>query len=148
MDSARPLPLAVQTVSPLSCRERARVPRCARPRLEWCQLLKGQVPPPRPWRQRGRHFESPARSLVRGARAVFRSVLVSLQFYALATVTMAGCCVPQCTNHSRNAGSCIVLEDTRFLWTVKIKRDKRHPKNTLCTCSVSFRPVFRMHMQG
>ncbi|KAH7979563.1 hypothetical protein HPB49_009886 [Dermacentor silvarum] len=66
------------------------------------QQLLGPVPLPRPWRQRGRHFDAPDRSLVRGVRFVVRPVLVYLQLYALASVTMPGCCVPQCTNHSRN----------------------------------------------
>nr|XP_054930701.1 uncharacterized protein LOC126538358 [Dermacentor andersoni] len=53
---------------------------------------------------------------------------------------MPGCCVPQCTNHSRKGWRMFQFPrdpKRRLLWTVKTKRDKWQPTNTSCMCSVS-----------
>lgn len=61
---------------------------------------------------------------------------------------MPGCCVPQCTNHSRNGWRLFHFPrdpKRRLQWTVKIKRDKWQPTNTSSICSVSteiFRALF------
>ncbi|XP_075721817.1 uncharacterized protein LOC142765131 [Rhipicephalus microplus] len=54
---------------------------------------------------------------------------------------MPGCCVPQCSNHSRNGWKLYRFPrdpKRRLLWTVKIKRDKWQPTNTSHVCSAHF----------
>nr|XP_050038196.1 uncharacterized protein LOC126535352 isoform X1 [Dermacentor andersoni]XP_050042913.1 uncharacterized protein LOC126540168 isoform X1 [Dermacentor andersoni] len=54
---------------------------------------------------------------------------------------MPGCCVPLCSNHSRNGWRMFQFpRDTkrRILWTARIKRDKWQPTNTSCICSAHF----------
>ncbi|XP_075730573.1 uncharacterized protein LOC142772261 [Rhipicephalus microplus] len=54
---------------------------------------------------------------------------------------MPGCCVPQCSNHSRNGWKLYRFPrdpKRRLLWTVKIKRDKWQPTDTSHVCSAHF----------
>ncbi|XP_077553405.1 uncharacterized protein LOC144168259 [Haemaphysalis longicornis] len=54
---------------------------------------------------------------------------------------MPGCCVPQCTNHSRNGWKLYRFPKDpkrRLLWTVKIKRYKWQATNTSYVCSAHF----------
>nr|XP_037288828.1 uncharacterized protein LOC119181689 [Rhipicephalus microplus] len=51
---------------------------------------------------------------------------------------MPECCVPQCTNHSRNGYRMFRFPKDpkrRLLWLVKIKRDKWQPTDRSCLCS-------------
>ncbi|XP_077520136.1 peroxynitrite isomerase THAP4-like [Amblyomma americanum] len=50
---------------------------------------------------------------------------------------MPGCCVPQCSNHSRNGWRMFHFprdQKRRLLWLVRIKRDKWQPTNSSCVC--------------
>nr|XP_054919016.1 uncharacterized protein LOC129380871 [Dermacentor andersoni] len=54
---------------------------------------------------------------------------------------MPGCCVPQCSNHSRNGWRMFHFPrdpKRRLLWLVRVKRDKWQPTNSSCVCSAHF----------
>ncbi|XP_075752306.1 uncharacterized protein LOC142818019 [Rhipicephalus microplus] len=54
---------------------------------------------------------------------------------------MTGCCVPMCTNNSRNGWKLYHFPTEpkrRLLWMVKIKRDKWQPTKSSCVCSAHF----------
>ncbi|XP_077485801.1 uncharacterized protein LOC144096796 [Amblyomma americanum] len=54
---------------------------------------------------------------------------------------MPGCCVPLCSNHSRNGWRMFSFPrdpKRRLLWTVKIKRDKWQPANSSRICNAHF----------
>lgn len=110
-----------------------RVPRCAPPRLECGHSLKGSTPP----RLARPPCFSPRRALVKRACCAYRLVARLLRRESR---RMTGCCVPQCTNHSRNGWKMFSFPrdpKRRLLWTVRIKRDKWQPTNASRVCSVS-----------
>ncbi|XP_040073663.1 zinc finger protein OZF-like isoform X2 [Ixodes scapularis] len=56
---------------------------------------------------------------------------------------MPGCCVPQCSNHSRNGWKVYGVPTNakrRRLWLVQIKRDDWEPSRSSSVCSAHFEP--------
>ncbi|XP_077523813.1 THAP domain-containing protein 11-like [Amblyomma americanum] len=54
---------------------------------------------------------------------------------------MPGCCVPLCTNHSRNGWKMYHFPTEpkrRLLWIAKVKRDKWQPTKGSCVCNAHF----------
>ncbi|XP_075534045.1 uncharacterized protein LOC142567761 [Dermacentor variabilis] len=117
-----------------------RVPRCPpRPPLlsGWRHSLTAPEPPEPVRSSHRRHVHA------RRARCMVQVVgRCCDEFAGCRRHKMPGCCVPLCSNHSRNGWRMFqFLRDPRrrrILWTARIKRDKWQPTNTSCICSAHF----------
>ncbi|KAM7285151.1 zinc finger protein OZF-like isoform X2 [Ixodes scapularis] len=101
--------------------------------LEWGHPLGGQVPlflvfP----------LSLPAAAAILPPRSAAGAHVGSLNWLVL--LQMPGCCVPQCSNHSRNGWKLYRVPtnaERSRLWLVQIKRDDWEPSRSSSVCGVS-----------